>query len=182
VCCFRPVSSTGTRATICAPVCGALDAFPFSGAGGEQELIVVDNASGDGSADMVRREFPQVRLFANACNENYARGTNQALQAARGDLLLLLNPDAQVTPGALDTLADFCCPTRRRRRRPEVGSSGRDARSARSGAFPNPARSFGTCLVYRGFSPAAAGSARTAKRFLTMTGPARRRSRWPRAC
>ena len=74
---------------------------------GEQEVVVVDNASADDSARMVREEFPGVRLIANAANENYARGTNQALAAATGDLLLLLNPDARVTPGALDALAAF---------------------------------------------------------------------------
>ncbi len=82
----------------------ALAAHPFSGG---QEVIVVDNASADGSAQMVRDEFPDIRLIANAVNENYARGTNLALAAATGDLLLLLNPDAAVTAGALDTLAAF---------------------------------------------------------------------------
>lgn len=81
----------------------ALAAHPFTG--GEQEILVVDNASSDGSAQMVAAEFPRVRLFANTRNENYAAGTNQAFEAARGDLLLLLNPDAQVTAGALDALA-----------------------------------------------------------------------------
>ena len=71
---------------------------------GGQEILVVDNASSDGSAAMVQSEFPHARLIANDRNENYARGTNQALEAARGDLLLLLNPDVQVTPGALDAL------------------------------------------------------------------------------
>lgn len=55
----------------------------------------------------MRRDFPDVHLLANNSNENYARGTNQALEAATGDLLLLLNPDVVVTPGALDTLAAF---------------------------------------------------------------------------
>ncbi len=82
----------------------ALAAHPFTG--GEQEILVIDNASGDGSAALVRSEFPGARLIANARNENYAHGTNQALEAARGDLLLLLNPDVQVTTGALDALAD----------------------------------------------------------------------------
>jgi len=74
---------------------------------GEQEVVVVDNASVDGSAEMVRAEFPGAVLVANDANRNYAGGTNQALEAATGDLLLLLNPDARVTPGALDRLAEF---------------------------------------------------------------------------
>ena len=80
----------------------ALTAHPFSG--GEQEIIVVDNASADESAAMVASAFPDARLIANAVNANFAHGTNQALAAATGDFLLLLNPDAQVTAGALDAL------------------------------------------------------------------------------
>jgi GT2 family glycosyltransferase len=70
-------------------------------------VVVVDNGSADGSAAMVRAEFPEAVLIASPVNESYARGTNRALEAATGDLLLLLNPDAEVTAGALDTLADF---------------------------------------------------------------------------
>jgi hypothetical protein len=72
---------------------------------GEQEVIVVDNASEDGSAPSVQADWPDVRLIANPANENYAHGTNQALSAATGDALLLLNPDARVTAGALNALA-----------------------------------------------------------------------------
>ena len=74
---------------------------------GDQEIIVIDNASTDGSAEMVSQEFSDVRLIPNDHNAGYARGTNQALDAAHGDLLLLLNPDVEITPGTLDTLAGF---------------------------------------------------------------------------
>jgi len=60
------------------------------------EIIVVDNASADGSAEMVRREFAaesRVRLIANDRNEGFARGNNQAYAAARGDFLAVVNPD-----------------------------------------------------------------------------------------
>lgn len=80
----------------------ALYAHPFTE--GTQEIIVVDNASADGSADMVRQTFPEVRLLSNTTNVIYAQATNQAFSLATGDLLLLLNPDAQVTVGALDAL------------------------------------------------------------------------------
>ena len=65
---------------------------------------MVDNASADGSAEMVACEFPDVTLVANDRNLNFARGTNQAVARAGGAYLLLLNPDVVVTPGALDTL------------------------------------------------------------------------------
>lgn len=84
---------------------GSLRAHPYTGPGG-QEVIVVDNASPDGSAEMVARDFPGARLLVNDTNTGYTRATNQALAAARGDLLLLLNPDVEITPAALDTLAD----------------------------------------------------------------------------
>ncbi len=73
------------------------------------EVIVVDNASSDGSADMVRAEFgddARVRLVANAINEGFARGNNQAYALSRGDLLLVLNPDIVLNRVALRGLID----------------------------------------------------------------------------
>lgn len=74
---------------------------------GAVETIVVDNASRDGSADLVRREFPEVRLIANAANRNYAAGSNQALAIASGAWILLLNPDTVVGADALQRLIRF---------------------------------------------------------------------------
>jgi GT2 family glycosyltransferase len=71
------------------------------------EVIVVDNASRDGSADMARTEFPQVVLIANAENLGYARGNNQAIQQAQGDYILLLNPDTEVFPDTLNRALAF---------------------------------------------------------------------------
>lgn len=71
------------------------------------EIIVVDNASSDGSAQLVAREFPRVRLIANQRNEQYARANNQALRASAGEMLLLLNPDVRLLPGAIDALLAF---------------------------------------------------------------------------
>ena len=73
----------------------------------ELEVIVVDNASGDGSAQMVREGFPQVRLIANADNTGYAHANNQALEAAVGTYRMLLNPDIVVHEGALQALVAF---------------------------------------------------------------------------
>jgi GT2 family glycosyltransferase len=57
------------------------------------ETIVVDNASSDGSAEMVAKDFPSVRLICNAENVGFARANNQAMSAARGGWFLLLNSD-----------------------------------------------------------------------------------------
>lgn len=67
-----------------------------------QEVIVVDNASTDGSAEMVRAEFPEAMLLAERRNHGYARGNNLAFEKARGAHLLTLNPDTEVYPGAID--------------------------------------------------------------------------------
>lgn len=70
------------------------------------ELIVVDNASVDGSASMVAAEFPGVRLIANPVNRGFAGANNQGLAIARGRHLLLLNPDTIILDHAIDrTLA-----------------------------------------------------------------------------
>jgi len=57
------------------------------------EIIVVDNASSDGSVEMVRAEFPQVKLLANSENLGFARANNLALPSAEGEYIGLLNPD-----------------------------------------------------------------------------------------
>jgi len=70
------------------------------------ELIVVDNDSHDGSADMVRAEFPQLPLIANPHNHGFGSANNQALPLCHGRHVLLLNPDTRVLPGALKALVD----------------------------------------------------------------------------
>lgn len=71
------------------------------------EIVVVDNASDDGSAQMVQSGFPQARLIANRRNAGFAAANNQAIAQARGRVLFLLNPDAYLVPGALLGLAHF---------------------------------------------------------------------------
>ncbi len=65
------------------------------------EVVVVDNASSDGSAAMVRDEFPHVRLVEPGANTGYARGNNLAFAVAQGDLLLTLNPDTEFEDDSL---------------------------------------------------------------------------------
>ena len=71
------------------------------------EVIVVDNASTDGSAEAVRSAYPEVRLIASGENLGWAKGNNVGIRAATGRYLLLLNPDTVIRPGALETLTRF---------------------------------------------------------------------------
>jgi GT2 family glycosyltransferase len=65
---------------------------------------VVDNASLDGSADLVARQFPEAVLLRNEENVGFARAVNRTLEQTRGRYVLLLNPDTVVPPGALTRL------------------------------------------------------------------------------
>jgi GT2 family glycosyltransferase len=79
-----------------------------AGAGGVPvELIVIDNASTDGSAAMVRERFPGVRLIANRVNRYFAAGNNQGIEAAHGEYVWLLNPDVTLTGNALPALVRY---------------------------------------------------------------------------
>ena len=71
------------------------------------EIIVVDNASTDGTAAALRVAFPAVNVIVNVSNLGFGRGNNIGLAAATGRYLLLLNSDAFVRPGALRALVDF---------------------------------------------------------------------------
>lgn len=68
------------------------------------EIIVVDNASADGSADMVRADFPHVQVIANAENRGFTQANNQGLAAAHGQTIFFLNPDTVVHADALAAL------------------------------------------------------------------------------
>jgi hypothetical protein len=71
------------------------------------EIIVVDNASHDGSPAMVRQQFPDVRLIENTENLGFAAANNQAIRMARGNAVILLNSDTELVENSLRILHDF---------------------------------------------------------------------------
>jgi GT2 family glycosyltransferase len=79
---------------------------------------VVDNASGDGTAEMVEREFPEVRLTALDQNLGFSVANNVAIRAGAAPYVLVLNPDTRITPGSLDRLLELMDS------KPGVGMSG----------------------------------------------------------
>jgi GT2 family glycosyltransferase len=85
---------------------------------GDYEIIIVDNASVDGTLDMLRDEFPAVQIIANATDTGYTAPMNQALRQGKGRYLMQLNPDTLVHLGALAALIDFAD------QHPEIGVVG----------------------------------------------------------
>lgn len=84
----------------------------------EPEVLVIDNASSDGSAEAVEDAFPWVRLVRSPHNRGYPAANNLGLSQAGGEFLLFLNPDTEVQPGSLEALLDFA------RRHPQGGVVG----------------------------------------------------------
>jgi GT2 family glycosyltransferase/glycosyltransferase involved in cell wall biosynthesis len=72
----------------------------------ENEIIVVDNGSADGSAEFVRRAFPDVKVLALERNLGFGGGSNAGFRAARNDIVVLLNSDMQVSPDFLPPLVE----------------------------------------------------------------------------
>ena len=131
------VSWTGAREHLRACL-ASLRANPPSSA--DMRVHVVDNASSDGAAAMVRDEFPEVQLHALDYNSGFCVANNIVLRGSRSPWALLLNPDTEVYAGALDHMLEVM------RARPEVGMAG--CRLAQpDGTFDHAAkRSFPTPL------------------------------------
>ena len=89
----------------------------LEGSGIRYEVIVVDDASSDGSAEAVRARFPQVSVVLNARNNGFAFTVNTGIRRSRGDYVLLLNNDAKPEPGAMLHVLTYL------RSHPEVGAA-----------------------------------------------------------
>lgn len=68
------------------------------------EIVVVDNASADGTSALVRDQWPAVRLIEAGANLGFAAANNRGIRASSSELVLLLNPDTRVPPGAVDQI------------------------------------------------------------------------------
>lgn len=103
---------------------------------GSYEILVVDNASKDQSVKILQERFPQVRLILNDENVGFAAANNQAMQAAQGRYILLLNPDTIVFDGTFQYLVDFLD------QHPQAGAAGslyqNPDGSLQPSAFPFP--------------------------------------------
>src|SRR5216684_540807 len=82
------------------------------------EVIVVDNASDDGSVEMLRQKFPAIKLIANSRNLGFAAANNIALRQAGGEYIFLLNPDTIVQEDTFTAMIEFL------ETHPEVGLAG----------------------------------------------------------
>ena len=107
----------------------------------EFEVIISDNGSSDGSPDCIRQLFPQARIVANGENLGFAKGNNAGINAARGEYVLILNPDTIIHDRALETLVAFAD------RHPEAGAFGCRVLNP-DGSFQNPARPIPTVSGY----------------------------------
>lgn len=99
------------------------------------EVIVIDNASGDGTASMVRSDFPAARVVELELNVGFGRAVNLGAQLAHGQYLLLLNPDTVAQPRSVAALVDFA------RQRPRAGLVG--GRTLRADGSTEPSSCWG---------------------------------------
>jgi N-acetylglucosaminyl-diphospho-decaprenol L-rhamnosyltransferase len=97
------IVSYNTLEMTCACIKSVLD----EGRNLNQEIIVLDNCSTDGSADAIAQRFPSVHLIRSKDNLGFGKGNNVAAQEATGDYVLLLNPDTVVLDHAIDKLLAF---------------------------------------------------------------------------
>lgn len=87
--------------------CACIASLPRSGAAQEMQVILVDNASTDGSAEAIRTRFPHVQVIQNTENRGFAAANNQAFRIARGDYVLLLNSDTLVLDNVIENSVKY---------------------------------------------------------------------------
>ncbi len=97
---------------------GCLESLPPALEGLDAEVILSDNGSSDGSLDWVRRNFPQIRILENGANLGFAEANNRAFPLARGEVILLLNPDTIVQGDAFRPMIELLA------NRPQAGAVG----------------------------------------------------------
>lgn len=84
-----------------------LDSIFKHSKGTDFEVIVVDNASTDESPEMVKKEFPQIKLIENRVNLGFAKANNQAMKIAKGQYILLLNSDTKLRENSFKIMLEF---------------------------------------------------------------------------
>jgi len=130
--------------------------------GVQHEVVVVDNASTDGSCEIVREQFPWVKLVASADNLGFARGCNLAVTSSVGEYVLYLNPDTELVTNAIEGMHRYL------RSRPECGAVGcrllntdGSIQFTCASAFPSPRNELTSMLLLdRAFPRSAALSSR----------------------
>lgn len=105
------------------------------------EVFVVDNNSVDGSVQMVREKFPEVHLIANTLNTGFSKANNQAIRIAKGEYILLLNPDTIVEETTFDKVIAFMD------RHPEAGGLGVQMLDGKGRFLPESKRGLPTPAV-----------------------------------
>jgi GT2 family glycosyltransferase len=117
----------------------------------DYEVVVVDNASTDGSAKMVQEVFPKVQLIVSPVNVGYAKGNNLAFQEAIGEWLLTLNPDTEFTDDSLDRVIEVleAHPSAGALGIKQIGVDGKVQKSVRG--FPSVRGIIGDLLNIKGF-------------------------------
>jgi GT2 family glycosyltransferase len=119
----------------------ALHSLSHAASGTEHEIIVVDNNSADGSAQMAATEFPEAKLIISGSNEGFSAACNRGITASSGEYVLILNPDTVVAPDALSTALAFM------RAHPEAGAAGAHMTDGNGMFLPESKRGFPSPLT-----------------------------------
>ncbi len=118
-----------------------LDTPGYSTSGVGAEVIVVDNASADGSTAMLAQDYSWVRVVANSDNRGFTRANNQGLAISQGRFVLFLNPDTELAPDALRLMLDYAAA------QPQVGVIGPQLRYG-DGSLQSSRRRFPTLVTF----------------------------------